>query len=293
MSRKHYAIGAAILTVGAVAAVVLLPKAQEGAGLGGIAYLPSGMTSPFSAPPTIKLPLAEIEAPVIPAQPKAPVKLAEVPTSAPVDIPPSVARTHRAQPPAETPTASDAPSDTPFAWHGRTGSAQSWKGTGGRAVALNDGPSAGGFSGGGGGGGGGSSLSASNHPLANPPSLPPSSTPSGKPKAPTLTNGNDSGTSMGFNNTLASAGGSGDTPSGGGGFHNGAGSSSAIVAPGGPNDGGGQGFIDGPAQYASYQAPDDTQQSAVTVDEPGALSILLVGALGLLVARRATKRNAA
>lgn len=249
MRRKHYAIGAVILAIGAAAAV-------HNTGFGVVAYLPNGMTAPFSAPPAIKRPAAETKAAVIPAQPKAPAQVAGVPANAPVD-------------PAETTVASHtAPSDTPFAWQGSAGNRQSWKGTGGHSAASSDGPSTptAGFSGGTGGGLGG----------GDTPSLPSSSEqqpapPSGTPKAPTLTE-SDPGQD------------GGDT---------------SKTQP--PSDGGGQGFLNGPAEFASYQAPDGDEliavtvdePIAVTVDEPSALAILLVGALGLLAARRATKRGGA
>lgn len=263
MRGKHYAIGAALLTVGA-AAMALTPQGQHVAGLDRMAYLLSQMPSPFSAPPDTRSSTAEIEASVIPAP--------KMPASTLLAVTPPV-HNHTAQPLPESPVASTAPNDTPFVWQGSGDRGQSWTGTGGRVGTRNNAPTAPSFAPPGGG---------ARQSLPNLPSFdhgkPAVSTPTApaSPKAPSLTSGGNDNNTSSTSKTASNTSHDGtSSPSGGGGFT-------------------GQDFID-PADFASYEAPEggEQQTAAVTVDEPGALSILLVSALGLLVARRVvTKRGA-
>ncbi len=263
MRGKHYAIGAAILTTIGAAALALVPESPYFADLARMADRPS-----------------QTEAPVI-ATPKAPPQFAQAPTRAPAAVIPPAADKPTASPLSERPVASITPSDTPFVWHGSGNRGQSWTGTGGRAVATNDTPATPSFTL---PGSGGSSQNLPNLPSFDhgKPAASTSKAPA-TPKTPPQANGGDgNGEGEGEDN------GTSPSPT----IETASNNSNGGTSP--PSGGGCQG--NGPAKFPAYEAPDggEQQTAAVTVDEPGALPILLVSTLGLLVARRVlTKRGAA
>jgi hypothetical protein len=242
-------------------------------------------------------PVAEV------AQPEE--QTAEIPTSAPVDEPTAVAQAdfggELPDPVPMLPT--NDPSSQPFVWHG-SGGGQSWKGTGGRG-AVDNGSStpSGGFGGGGGGGpGGGGDPGSSDTPkqFAFAPLIKIDCTIQGnkdlavckKSDSDDSKNGDGENTTDGGNNGGGEGAGSGGDPDTG-----------LVVKIEDVDDG--DGSSDTSCVLPSKDCPTSptngpgTNEGStgengdpISVDEPGTLSLLLMGGIGLLLARR-NKRKAA